>query len=921
MTVVASPAANRHRNKPAGLMPTTNAGKARLSLAIACFWPIFVLALFAASSPQFKEERAHPKELLDKNNEINKDVRFNMRKLLDRVDVMGYGPTHPRTAVVIVGEESNDIINSVESLFSHTPLERIFMVCVVVEGRASDPALVEALETVDNGAKPHWHGMRADIHLPGESTEEDKAAHGHRVQVLFNSEKRGIAESRADAVEFIHLLSQKHETTGLKSPQEDLLLLLLQSGAQFDEKNWLSPVTGALIVPPPLIQSHDKQKAALVASKLANAVAFNTEGPGKRSSFDMTFSPMVSDASAADINKSDGISYPTPVWNGAALIMRLNTYRYLPAQDNSLTEEWPANLELSLNLWLCADGIDMIKDVEITTAEPMPHNPLSPDMMARFAAAWMDDVTVKKVFHAYSKSFHELTHLEFETLMSKARGEDGFPIDLTERCRAFSWYANEVNTDISEPLANAAKELKVEEAKNAAEQLKQKQAVNKAATEEKKPAGSEAQQKEGAGEAQVDAMPKGAEGAPAVPDAPPVVPDVPLAPPEVPEVPEKAEENLKKPAVPLRPENLAIIQKPKKVSLEFVDVSDGHKEHPHMGAKDEEGKPGYIHDETALHTNPPTFLEHYAESDLTADCKKRDNNYKMLHEKVRVNLDAHKAAEESGKKRDKIFCLVYTIESGHPKIPAIRETWGSKCDGFMVGSTKTDKSLGTVEIPHEGPEEYNNIWQKVRSMWSYIYDNYYEKYDWFHIGGDDLFVIVENLRLYLESEEIKTAANGGVYLPTGSETEQTPLFLGRRFAYQGDMNDIFISGGSGYTMNKASLKLLVTEAFPNYFPHAHTFSEDTMVAKLLRKFDVFPYDTKDDAGGERYMPFMPGHHYGYRLPPDPMNSKDWYAKYSINIKEGVDHCAADSVAFHYVKGNDMYWLFSLVYGMCPADTQ
>ena len=45
----------------------------------------------------------------------------------------------------------------------------------------------------------------------------------------------------------------------------------------------------------------------------------------------------------------------------------------------------------------------------------------------------------------------------------------------------------------------------------------------------------------------------------------------------------------------------------------------------------------------------------------------------------------------------------------------------------MVASTKTDKKLGTVNIPHEGKEEYNNIWQKVRSMWSYIYDNYYEK--------------------------------------------------------------------------------------------------------------------------------------------------------------------------------------------------
>ena len=88
---------------------------------------------------------------------------------------------------------------------------------------------------------------------------------------------------------------------------------------------------------------------------------------------------------------------------------------------------------------------------------------------------------------------------------------------------------------------------------------------------------------------------------------------------------------------------------------------------------------------------------------------------------------------------------------------------------------------------------------------SYVYDNYYDQYDWFHIGGDDLYILVENLKMYLESDEILTAQNGGVYLPNGDETEQTPLFLGRRFAYQGDMDDIFNSGGSGYTLNKAAL--------------------------------------------------------------------------------------------------------------------
>jgi hypothetical protein len=68
------------------------------------------------------------------------------------------------------------------------------------------------------------------------------------------------------------------------------------------------------------------------------------------------------------------------------------------------------------------------------------------------------------------------------------------------------------------------------------------------------------------------------------------------------------------------------------------------------------------------------------------------------------------------------------------------------------------------------------------------------------------------------------------------------------------------------------------------------------------------------------MPFMPAHHYSYRLPADIAKSGDWYAHYSIDIKEGKDHCAEHSVAFHYAKGDDMYRLFAMIYQMCPAGT-
>jgi glycoprotein-N-acetylgalactosamine 3-beta-galactosyltransferase len=143
------------------------------------------------------------------------------------------------------------------------------------------------------------------------------------------------------------------------------------------------------------------------------------------------------------------------------------------------------------------------------------------------------------------------------------------------------------------------------------------------------------------------------------------------------------------------------------------------------------------------------------------------------------------------------------------------------------------------------------------------------------------------------------------------------LFLGVRFKLEGDPNDIFNSGGPGYTLNKAALKTLVAYGIPNYFTDTATSKEDVMVTKILREFNVTPYETKDKWGGERYMHFSPEYHYKYRLPPwEPVY---WYARYQIDIKEGLDHCAARSIAFHYVDSAQMRRFNAILYGLCPPD--
>mmetsp|Transcript_19576 Transcript_19576/g.30163 ORF Transcript_19576/g.30163 Transcript_19576/m.30163 type:complete len:932 (+) Transcript_19576:234-3029(+) len=897
--------------------------KARLFLLIACIWPLWVLALFGASSPG----QATTPSLTTAAGLVHSPAaisnRLNLRHILDRVDIMGYGPTHPRVAVVVIGDEKDYVVSSVESVFRNTDLNRIFLICTVLDGVAEDPKLVEDLRKIDSGSVPHWHGLRPDIHDDNKEKGEDDP-HGRKIHVVFNEERQGLTASRSDAVEFLSILERKHEEAGLKNPEEDLIVVFLQAGAQLTDHKWLPAVTSALIVPPPIL-NEDR-----VAMKLANAVSLRMEGPGQRTSFDEKLAPITNEASAEDINLSSGVSYPTPAFNGAGIALRMETFRNLPANDISLTDAWPANLELALNLWLCADGIDILQGAEVSGAiEANPSIPLEPDDAARFAAVWMDDATASKFLQAYST---QITRLDWETKMMHARQSPTFPKDMAKKCRSFDWYAREINSDLSQMLeqvgwserkkvpavAAAAAAEAVKEVKPLERQEVVKEPITPPKKEEPPPMEEKKEEVPVQEEKKEEAPPKKEEKE----EPPPEEQQKEEAPPQEEEVdenviPDLARNHRQTPKVPLRKTNLEIVQKAKPVDLTYVDVTNGFTEFPHMGAKDVDGNWGYVHDEKFLKKNPPKF--EWEEERERRACMNRDNNYRMLTERVFVDTDYDEKQNESGAKRDKIFCLVYTIEPGHHRIPNILETWGPRCDGFMVGSNKTDPTIGAVNIPHEGPEEYNNIWQKVRSMWSYIYDNYYDEYDWFHIGGDDLFLIVENLKYYLESEEIKAAANGGIYLPDGTETVQTPLLLGRRFAYMGDLNDIFPSGGSGYTMNKAALKSLVVDAFPNYFPHAHTFSEDTMIAKLFRKMNVFPYDTQDEEHGERYMPFMPGHHYGYKLPKDPMNSKDWYAKYSIDIKQGPEHCSPRSVAFHYVKDEVMKRLFLLAYKLCPAE--
>jgi glycoprotein-N-acetylgalactosamine 3-beta-galactosyltransferase len=88
------------------------------------------------------------------------------------------------------------------------------------------------------------------------------------------------------------------------------------------------------------------------------------------------------------------------------------------------------------------------------------------------------------------------------------------------------------------------------------------------------------------------------------------------------------------------------------------------------------------------------------------------------------------------------------------------------------------------------------MWQKTQSIWKYIALHYVDDYDWFLLGGDDMYYIMENLYEFLNSDEIAAAHS----------IRQEPLYLGRNFHFREYSLD-YNTGGPGYLLNSHAVKV------------------------------------------------------------------------------------------------------------------
>ncbi|TPP66597.1 Glycoprotein-N-acetylgalactosamine 3-beta-galactosyltransferase, partial [Fasciola gigantica] len=188
--------------------------------------------------------------------------------------------------------------------------------------------------------------------------------------------------------------------------------------------------------------------------------------------------------------------------------------------------------------------------------------------------------------------------------------------------------------------------------------------------------------------------------------------------------------------------------------------------------------------------------------------------------------------------RIRIVCMILTMPSNHRnRSLAVKYTWAKRCSSYFFVSTEDDPSLPAFAAGVK--ESRNSLWDKVKFGVQMVIDNKTEDYDYFLKADDDTYMIMENVRLMLD----------------GLNPEQ-PFIAGRRF--KKFISEGYASGGSGYIISRAGLKLIAEgmKTNPKCMVHNYSRIEDVSMGICAANVGVKFVDSLDQMGRERFHPFI-----------------------------------------------------------------
>lgn len=276
-----------------------------------------------------------------------------------------------------------------------------------------------------------------------------------------------------------------------------------------------------------------------------------------------------------------------------------------------------------------------------------------------------------------------------------------------------------------------------------------------------------------------------------------------------------------------------------------------------------------------------------------------------------------------------MLCWVNTYYANHAtRLNAIKRTWGRKCDKLLFMSDIEDLTIPTVRIV--APPRHDTLWQKHREIVRLLVREYsQDQFDWIFKCDDDTFLIMENLKTYLNRPDIQMVSKAGPVLLGHRMTLQwwemqrlfepfeefdpehvaTVLQVKKETIDQGGL--LYTPGGGGYAMNWAYLKKLEGAFNEPFCLPNDMVPDDWAISFCMRHFGIIPLDTRDEEKRERFHQYDPHELYTRLHDEDAFDHKlftsiyqenNWFSDHNgIGWQNGTNCCAPDSITFHYVK--------------------
>jgi glycoprotein-N-acetylgalactosamine 3-beta-galactosyltransferase len=232
-------------------------------------------------------------------------------------------------------------------------------------------------------------------------------------------------------------------------------------------------------------------------------------------------------------------------------------------------------------------------------------------------------------------------------------------------------------------------------------------------------------------------------------------------------------------------------------------------------------------------------------------------------------------------KPTQVFCMILSSpKTLKDKARVVYNTWAHKCDDYRFISMLPEGNQTTIVSQKEGEykdaiydnmlkvmqpsrlteESYEHLTDKVFYLFMDVYKSF-NYFDWYLKVDDDTFIFVNNLKNFLKT---KNSTNNVTY----------------GYDFKTIVERGYHSGGGGYVLSKSAFNLIGSKLTEDYKFCPNSGTEDVDVAKCLRKLKVFPDQSLDEVGRERFHPLDIESHYKGTFP-------DWMYKYASNPLQKV----------------------------------